>query len=171
MGWSIRKDEQRVKPDCLADDLRPSPASECGHCIRYGDKTCPDHKTSEIPLVSGKVSEAIGQAVKKWIGDDNGVFGHKTIIGCNFDLLKSDIMSAISHYLRSTEPDAADGCIGWPDCEIKGCSHRRPIMPVSVSLEKCGDAVYANSSYLSGNTCRNIAKAVLDAAGVKYHEG
>lgn len=46
-------------------------------------------------------------------------------------------------------------------------SHHEPVM---VSLEKCADALRNMSHVMYQTTTEDYAKAVLDAAGVKYHE-
>ena len=56
------------------------------------------------------------------------------------------------------------------------CELKQQLKPVSVSLEKCGDAILlmsetGRSSEWRDKEVNNIAKAVLDAAGVPYHEG
>ena len=73
---------------------------------------------------------------------------------------------------------------GMRIAQLKGYSNMKAVLellnrttePVSVSLEKCGDAILlmsetGRSSEWRDKEVNNIAKAVLDAAGVPYHEG
>lgn len=58
---------------------------------------------------------------------------------------------------------------GW-NCAMQACLSfvGQPPEPVSVSLEKCTRAVKDTRTDLENKTCKALAKAVLDAAGVKY---
>ena len=52
--------------------------------------------------------------------------------------------------------------------EARMMQQSSPPKPVSVSLSKCANELYAMRRNLEIRTCRAFAKAVLDAAGVKY---
>lgn len=79
--------------------------------------------------------------------------------------------NAIRPYLRTTRPDKSPTicrfCKGLDGRHYQDCGVSQP-KPVSVSLGKCAEAAsdcVAAKGYLDGE---DVAKAVLDAAGVKY---
>lgn len=100
-------------------------------------------------------------------------------IGNLTDKANSNLVNQLKKYLRTTEPDDMADDVLWKGGYQAGYEQaRREPKPVSVSLKKCINAIKPyvsqpdfmdaiNREIIEGNA-RSAAKAILDAAGVKY---
>lgn len=120
-----------------------------------------DIQRGEISLVEQRVKTEIAHVLWKNLGHEPQE---------SIDFWAGFILARIRPYLRNQEPEMT-----MHITDMTGKTHSFPVSepkPVSVSLERCSDALRmtAITGFLSGPDRKRVAKAVLDAAGVKYGE-
>lgn len=161
------------------DDIKSTPVCE----IYCNTSKCPGNRIG-IPNMIGNCDidridkktwgEALKSAIKSWNSRQN----RREISVVDYKQLRKDIYADLFDAMRTTDYVGSldDRCNRLADrimLYVKGQIALAQLGPVSGALEQCVAAVDANleeqdAMMVSKLSAKDIAKAVLDAAGVKY---